>query len=233
MPAPWTIEDWNGVLDSINSRLSECDSGTTPLPHVSAPHHWSTSDISAAQNALSAKCDGLSFGPIPRLWKRSIIDELTAAVGNCSCCETAEAVAQDGLEVTLFTPSHTTIPSYDDPGPPYPLGSWNIADHVEGYALAIPGFRFRDWTFTAELGPLILYQRSGEVRCDGTCNSSPTILPTDEMPEHLFSIVGGACTFEAEGGGPTPECAAVLAEVEARVPRYYLKLTSVLSECCE
>jgi hypothetical protein len=232
MPAPWTINDWNGVIDSINSRLSECDSDTTPLPHVFPPHRWSTSDVSAAQNALTAKCNGLTFGPIPRLWKRSIIDELSAAVGNCNCCETAEAVAQDGLEVTLFTPGHVVIPSFDDPGGPYGIGSWPVRENIEGFLLAIPGYKFRDWTFTAYSGPIVRYERGGSIRCDGTVDAS-TVDPDDELQETVYDIVGSSCVFaDPDVGGPTPECQALLDIVTAREQRYVLRLTSVLAECC-
>jgi hypothetical protein len=81
-----TTSQWNALLDKVNNATQNCGGGG--LQHVTDPHLWSLSDITAVQNALKAGCSTATFttpaGP-PYLWQQKIIDEINAAL-SVACC---------------------------------------------------------------------------------------------------------------------------------------------------
>jgi hypothetical protein len=96
---PYTRDDWNGLIDTVNEVLQSPPEDTDcepigEIPHVEPEHIWTKGDISTVQNALSQTCSEINFGTIPDLWKQSIIDEINSALGQawCDCNDETECV---------------------------------------------------------------------------------------------------------------------------------------------
>ena len=234
-----TLSRWNALIDTVNDVVTNPPSDScptvAPIPHVESGTVWKQSHFRAIHNAIKTTCPSVNFTSdltkrIRESYIQEILDQLSKAWCDCQC-QTKPATDENGKEVVVFAPGHIVYPSFDDPGGPYPTGEWNVKEQLEGFALAIPGFRFRDWTFEARSGPVVRYLRGGQVRVDGTVDAS-TINPADKLEETVIDIVGGSCVFrDADTGGPTPDCAATLAIVEAREQSYVLRLSSVLAQC--
>lgn len=92
MAGPYTLADWNQLIDKINNILQNPPANTqcTPLPplqHVTDPHLWSwPDDVKNAQTWLKKICGETTFTDHTR-WEQSIIDEINAAIaaGWCGC----------------------------------------------------------------------------------------------------------------------------------------------------
>jgi len=111
-----TLAEWNLLIDRVNTAMAGC--GGSSIPHVTALHLWSKTDITTLQNALKAGCSTNTFttpvGP-PYLWKQKIIDEINAAVavGCCNSPTIPPAVcAQNGTRFQIFTQQGTNLPGW-------------------------------------------------------------------------------------------------------------------------
>jgi hypothetical protein len=81
----WTRDKWNYIIQQVNDRIEECQSGD-PLPEVPEGHIWSVEDIVAVRDKLTEICrNGPQFSAALVKWKQDIIDELNAAIDECDC----------------------------------------------------------------------------------------------------------------------------------------------------
>ena len=86
-----TLAAWNDLLTRINNLADSPPAGCKALdalPLATAPHRWSTADITAARSKLSAICSTNVFSaPSTGVWMKSVIDELNTAIGKgwCKC----------------------------------------------------------------------------------------------------------------------------------------------------
>jgi hypothetical protein len=99
-------EDWNGLIDDVNDVITQPPQDTNcvalaALPHVGPNHKWSKTDILAVQSALRQTCGSIDFQTLPERWKRSIIDEIEAAMGHVWCdCESTVQCADVAVAVS-------------------------------------------------------------------------------------------------------------------------------------
>ena len=87
---PFTLEQWNAVLDAVNALLVDSCADITPLEEVEDPTIWSVIDVQAVYDKLLEICPDNEFTEIPDLWSQGILDEIEVAValGCCGCEET-------------------------------------------------------------------------------------------------------------------------------------------------
>jgi hypothetical protein len=83
------------------------------LPLVDEKHKWSKKDVQAVHDRLKEICPDNLFAPIPKTWKRSIIEtiEATIDIGWCKCtpCEFECADDNFAMEVVLREIAPTVI----------------------------------------------------------------------------------------------------------------------------
>ena len=135
---PYTVAFWNTLIDAVNTALAPCSQ--TTLPHVSAGHIWTVSDIKAVHNALKAGCpaNGFTTPDASNIWKQAIIDEIVNALP-IACCggwywASAWATACDDQ----IPPEPT--PWYGDGGPYPPGGPYRTeAEAVAALAAVVNG----------------------------------------------------------------------------------------------
>jgi len=117
-----TIEEWNDLIDRINDLGAHLPPGcqtdsSTPPDTVTAPHQWSVSDITEAQNRLKDICPNAEFTTVSPgdKWRQAYIDELNDVLDNASAewcgCEEACCVPQ-GSGTVQINPGgyYVTIP---------------------------------------------------------------------------------------------------------------------------
>jgi len=98
MSQVWTRDDWNSLIDRINSLCSNPPTGCTAvgtLPDVGPNHIWTKTDIQSVQNKLTAICSNNTFTEPLKLWKQSVINAINTAldIGWCNCkCPNANGV---------------------------------------------------------------------------------------------------------------------------------------------
>jgi len=144
MPA-FKRTDWNGIIQQVNDVLQNPPTGCDPLPtieEVGLKHRWSKADIQEVQDALISTCPDITFEAIPELWKQSIIDEITDAIGQawCDCdCDLDPIPSEDGLEFTFFTQG--AGPLVDPPDEVL------LSSLINGLTLGEPGIDGRTWAF--------------------------------------------------------------------------------------
>jgi hypothetical protein len=107
---------WNDLLTRINNLAASPPAGCKALdalPLATAPHRWSTADITAARSKLSAICSTNVFSaPSTGVWMKSVIDELNTAIGKGWCnCQQACCVPNRTGTVTINPGGYSvTIP---------------------------------------------------------------------------------------------------------------------------
>jgi hypothetical protein len=169
-----TLAQWNQILTNINNSSASC--GNTPLPAVTAPHRWSTTDILNAQVACAN--GGPYTTPVgpPYLWQQKIIDELNAGIAK-GCCTCNKGV--DG-KVIPFGPVINATVQTSCGGAPFPTNTTALAPLINGYQAVGPGINGRGWKVISYLlvngKPVYPYSgvwASGTVGCSGAivCNS--------------------------------------------------------------
>ncbi|HWB08614.1 MAG TPA: hypothetical protein VG826_05295 [Pirellulales bacterium] len=89
MATPFTLTNWNDLLDKVNSVLSDPPEGCEtpegiPLEHLDGKKPFRKSDVQAVQNVLAAACPNVQFSPL-KLWTQTMIDELNTALGQAWC----------------------------------------------------------------------------------------------------------------------------------------------------
>lgn len=152
--------DWNDLIDSVNSVITNPPSGCTarpPIEHVGPSTIWRKSHVRQLQDAISATCNSIVFDAIPDLWKQSIVDEirskLTQAWCNSSDCgpeDVAAARAEHGLMMLVLS----VIPGvYSNCNGNPAAPDTTACALVNGLPLAMPGFSGREWRLKRYTSP--------------------------------------------------------------------------------
>lgn len=117
---------WEELLIKVNEVLQNPEPGCDPIPPIELPpecHRWAKSDIREVQDALKLMpTDCVQFGPIPDLWKTSIIEEIEAQLENAWCdCEDeicCEPCPNCGTNISTFLFEFETTDCVDVEEPP-------------------------------------------------------------------------------------------------------------------
>jgi hypothetical protein len=80
----YSRDDWNSIISQINDLAAQCPD-IIPLDLVPENTIWRVSHVEDVQNKLVEVCEDNIFTP-PTKWLQSMIDEITAAIANGSCC---------------------------------------------------------------------------------------------------------------------------------------------------
>ena len=144
---PFTLDDWNEILGRINDVAANPAPGCNaldPLPLVTAPHIWTTTDVEAARDKLLAICPDNTFTANDQgVWKGDILDELRTAISNdwCNC----EEMPCEDVTVSVGGPTNVFDRySYEGMvfGSECNVGSWPVKrGYITHVAAAINGYQ--------------------------------------------------------------------------------------------
>lgn len=144
-------EDWNNLIDDVNSVLQNPPSGCDPLPpldHVGPNHRWSKADIEQVHEAIMATCDEISFNSIPDLWRQSTVDEIYEKLSEawCDCeCDLNEALFFDELVLRELEPQLFTECPYGTPPPADLEEKDNLCELLNGMQVGPPNILGRQY----------------------------------------------------------------------------------------
>jgi len=240
---PYSISDWNGLLQAVNDKLQNPPEGDEacepidPIDEVSDPHIWSVGDVQAVRNKLIATCPDISFSEELDMWKPAIIDEIATALGEvwCDCCDEEYLHEEHGTEIELFTYEATvyTYPACFGYGPSPP--SVPLSSVIDGMQVGKSGIEHRRWTvwqlpvenYTPDDFFYPWLRASGEISCEGQIEYDGSLL----MPGGWG--IGVSCS-----SGCNELCQNAITVAEATIADrgplvWYIQITTSSAECAD
>lgn len=206
---PFKRSDWNDIIQQVNAVLQNPPTGTDcePLPaleEVGPLHRWSKDDVQEVQDALKATCPSITFSAIPELWKQSIIDEITEAIGQawCDCdeeCNQELIDSENGTEFFLLSSAPIKVTA-SCPSNPDLLGNSNpdvpLADVINGMQVGANNIFGRTWqvqrrNFKNNGTTNLTTIASGSVGCNGTISYSGSVVMLGNAGIHV--VCGSDC----------------------------------------
>lgn len=189
---------------------SGCTAITPALEEVGRKHIWKKSDIRAVQDRLKAICGTNTFGPMPDVWKKVIVDELEAAIkkGWCGCGDDGgdggegdgdcSPLASTTAESFLMPFSVSWIVECDNSDPPVTRGT-PVPIPAPPPLAAAEGKSNYTWVYSAFFektggfaNPWVdASNASGVVGCNGFPSTSGQILVYPPKSPYLCNPTGG------------------------------------------
>jgi len=137
---PFTLEQWNTVIDAVNDLLVDSCADIEPLEEVEDPTIWSVDDVEMVRDKLLEICPDNEFSEPLDLWTQGILDEIEVAValGCCGCEET------DLVYDWLNNPAWNWVSNPEGPGGPEDAG-FHLWDAVGFFEEPLSDYGSVDW----------------------------------------------------------------------------------------
>lgn len=147
---PFSIDDWNNLLNDVNDKLQNPPEGDDcepidPIDNVTDPHIWSVNDVQTVRDKLIETCPDISFSEALEIWRPAIIDEIEAALEQvwCDCCDEEFLHSEEGTQIQLFDyPAEVHSNCFGDSIP----AAVRLRDIIDGMPVGKSGIDHRIWT---------------------------------------------------------------------------------------